>query len=269
MCIGDGFVVIYIDVLIFTNTIINYCILIITKKFLHIEANTIRIIISSLICSFFSLTVFMKEQVTVISFIIKLVCATVMCLVAFKYISFLSLIKNIVITYIVSIFFCGAMIFIYSTFKPNKMAIINDNIYFNVKPVSLIVISIAVYYLCILIQRLFGENLSNTIVNLKIIIDNNEFSCIGKIDTGCTVTEPFSNSPVIITESSILNTETLRKCNRIIPYNALGISSTIPGIKADQVFIDKCPIDKEIYVGVYQNEIDKTIKAIINSNILR
>ncbi len=261
--------VIYIDVFIFTNTIINYCILCVVKKFLLFDTKTYRLIISSFIASLFSLLVLFKDLSFILSLSIKLMCTVMMCFIAFRFTNISSFIKSIFITYIVSIFFSGAMIFIHSTFKPSNMAIINDNVYFNIKPLTLIIISILIYLLVLLLQRIFSDNFGNTLVNLKIVIGGYEYSCVGKIDTGCSVTEPFSNAPVIITESSIVNLDTIKQCNRIIPYTALGISSTLAGIKADKIYIDKKLIDKEVYIGVYQKEIDKTIKAIINSNILR
>ena len=42
------FMVRYIDVLIFTNVIINYCILSASKKFLHIKTSQIRIVLASI-----------------------------------------------------------------------------------------------------------------------------------------------------------------------------------------------------------------------------
>lgn len=91
--------------------------------------------------------------------------------------------------------------------------------------------------------------------------------CLAKIDTACSVTEPFSGSPVIIVENSVLNQKI--ETNRIIPYKALGAEGVLKGFKADVINIDKKVIDKDVYIGIYDGTIDPTFKAIINHKIVR
>lgn len=260
--------VIYIDVLIFLNVITNYCILCITKRFLNLKAKSIRLILAAFVASLFTLTIFINMNSTILSILIKIVCATLMCFIAFMKIDCFTYIKSLCATFVFTMIFSAFAISYYQIFKPQNMVILNDTIYIHIKPVSLIITSGIVYALFLLSKKLISHNLFNSTVRLKFSVDNTEYSCIAKIDTGNSVVEPFSGSPVIITESSVIKNITY-KPERIIPYSVLGNSGILYGIKPQKVFIDDKEISKEIYIGIYDGKIDLNFKSIINSNILR
>lgn len=259
--------VIYIDVLIFTNMLINYCILNTAKKFLHIKTSTLRMIGASFLGALSSLVVFIPVYNGLLSYIIRFLISTLICFTAFYNNDVKLYIKSVLATFTISIIFCGVMILIYQAINPKNMAIINDTIYFQIDPVSLIIISVIIYILVILIQRIFNNEITNTIVRVKFEICEKEYECIGKIDTGCSLIEPFSNNPVIIVESSVINT--MVENIRIIPYHALGNDGVLKGIKSSRTEIDNKAINKDVYIGIYNGTIDSNIKAIINSDILR
>lgn len=260
--------VIYIDVLLFTNTIINYCILSLTKKYLHLKSKESRLIISSLIASLFTLTVFLPISSTILSMLIKLLCCLSMCIIAFKFINTATYIKAVCTSFVFTLIFSAVMILFYQLCKPENMAIVNDTVYIHVNPLLLIALSVVVYSIIFLLQRLLHKDFINTLVNINLMIDNKVYSCIGKIDTGSSVVEPFSGCPVIITESSVLGDLSLQK-PRIVPYSVLGGEGLLYAVKADKVTIDRKEINKDIYIGIYKGEIDPQIKAIINSQIIR
>lgn len=259
--------VVYIDVLIFTNIIINYCILSLTKKFLHIKVKEFRIILSAFVGALFSLTVFIESLSEILSITLKLLCTIVMCLIAFNITQIKIYIKCVCATFGFSVMFCGVMIFVHNFSKAKNIAIINDTVYFQIDSITLILLSIITYIVITVIQRIVSNDFQNTIVNLKIKIKNDDYSCVAKIDTGCSVTEPFSGAPVIIVESSLLND--INDANRVIPYKALGCDGILKGIKADKITIDKKVIEKDVYIGIYKGTIDPQFKAIINHKIVR
>ncbi len=259
---------IYVDVLIFTNIIINYCILCATQKFLHIKLNHFRIILSAVISSTFSLVAIVPTLKGIFITCFKLLGCAVMCLIAFKFSNYKMLFKTIFCTFTISMLFCAMMIIFHQTVKPHNLAILNDTVYIQTNPVVLILISIIIYLAIILIKTILGQSVADTLVELKILLDNKEYSCTGKIDTACYVTEPFSGAPVIIAEKSIL-TDLQTDKKRIIPYKVLGSTSLMYGVKADKVIIDNKEVNKEIYIGLFDGSIDEQFKAIINYQITR
>lgn len=260
--------VIYIDVLIFTNTIIDYCILTTTKKFLHIKVSQIRIILGAIAGGVSALCVFFDISSNLLSLLVKFVITVIMCTISFLHTDIKQYVKCAFATFAFSVMFSGLMTLLYQTAKPKNMAIVNDIVYFQIEPAVLIIISIVIYAVLTIVQRVLKTDITNTIVNVKMFVGGIEYNCIGKIDTGSSVVEPFSGAPVIIAEKKLLNNVNLNK-PRIVPYKGLGKSSIMYAVKADKVAIDKKEINKDIYIGIYDGEIDKQIKAIINYQITR
>ena len=260
--------VIYIDVLIFTNVIINYCILSASKKFLHIKTSQIRIVLASLFGALFSLTTLINDLQFLLSILLKIVCAGCMCLIAFYKNSLIGYLKSIVLAFIFSMIFSSGILLYCEIIKPKNIAIINDTVYFDINPFWLIVITVFVYIITLILQRIFRNDVKNTDVELKFGINDSVYTCKAKIDTGCNAIEPFSGAPVIIAEKSILKDLELSK-PRIIPYHVLGNNSMMYAVKANKVYIDNKEINKEIYIAVFDGFIDNSVKAIINSEILR
>lgn len=260
--------IIYIDVLIFTNIIINYCILSLSQKFVHFKTNQLRLVLASFTGALFSFIVFIPHINTFLSYALKLIVAIIMCMVGFSYRINRLFIRLIITVFFITIIFCGTIVLVYNNFNLKNMAVINDIVYFQTKPLHLILCSIVIYLIITLINYIFSEHHSNSIVHTTIVHNNNTFDCIGKIDTACSVVEPFSGFPVIIAESSIFANNDI-KTTRIVPYKSLGNQGVMKAFKPDKVFIDNKEINKNIYVGIYQSVIDIDFKAIINSEIAR
>ena len=141
-------------------------------------------------------------------------------------------------------------------------------LYVHIRPISLIITSAIVYLLLLISKKVLLHNSLNSTAKVKILINNAEYSCIGKIDTGNSVTEPFSGAPVIITEHSLFPDISITG-TRIIPYTVLGGNGILYGIKPQKLFIDDKEIAKEVYIGIYDGVIDLNFKSIINSSIIR
>lgn len=260
--------VIYIDVLIFINIIINYVILSVVQKYLCLKTSQIRLIFGALTGALFTLTIFLDTTGFFINILIKVLCTFFMCFIAFMKTDFYTLFKSISATFIFTIIFTSITILYCEIFKPRNVAIYNDIIYINIKPVTLIILSIIFYSLFLIAHKIFEHNSMNSLVSLQILIDDSVYSCIGKIDTGNNVVEPFSGYPVIVTEKSVLSGYKIKK-PRIIPYKVLGNEGFLYGVKATKVFINKKEANKDIYIGIFDGVIDRNFKSIINSNILR
>lgn len=147
------------------------------------------------------------------------------------------------------------------------MVIVNDIVYFQVNPLWLIALTAFIYYILLIIYKLFSERIKSTVVPLSFTVDDHTYNCIGKIDTGCNLREPFSSAPVIIADRTVFIADD-RKPYRIIPYSAIGGSSFLKAVKAQSVIINKQPVEKEIYIA--SSEISSnSFQAIINSDITR
>lgn len=259
---------IYIDVLIFTNVIINYCILSAVKKFLHLKVKEYRIILSSIVGAICSLVVLFDNINSIVSIIIKLFVSFLITIIGFYNRNIKECIKLTMWTFAFCMIFNGVLIAVYQIIKPKNMAIINDTVYFQCNPITLIIISVCIYILILIVMKILDNDIDNFEVSLEVKCCNQTIECKAKVDTGCNVVEPFSQEPVIIIEESIFKANVTENL-RIVPYNALGSQGILKAYKAKEVYIDKKRIDKIIYIGVYNGKIDENFKAIINAQILR
>ena len=264
---GVRLTVVYVDVLLFINTVITYAVLITTEKLMKRETKTVRLIAASFIGSLFSLLIFLDVNGFWFSLLIKAVSSLLITLISFPFINRKEYSKTTLMTVGVSLVYSGAFILIYQLFKPPNMLIINDIPYFEFNPLVLLGSTAIIYIGVTVFQKLFCERIKRTIVRLTFTVDGNHYKCMAKIDTGCSLTEPFSGSPVIIVDPEIFQIgASLQK--RVIPYSTVAHSSMMYAVKADRIMIDDSYIDKTVYIAV--NTIgDRDIQAVINSEIVR
>lgn len=259
--------VVYVDILLFVNTVVNYIILITAERLLKLKARTWRVILASFIGSLFALTVFIDARSFLISLLIKIVSTLTISAAAFAFHSFKELCKHSLLTLCVSFVFSGMMTAVYMVFKPPNMLIINDIVYFEFDPLVLLALTAVIYATVYFIERLFRERIRHSVVRLEFTVNGDKYDCLGKIDTGCSLTEPFSGAPVAVTDSSVFTVDD-RLVRRVIPYSTVGASSLMYAVKADEVIINGKAIGKTVYIA--QGRISSSAyKAVINPDIIR
>lgn len=259
--------VVYVDVLIFTNTIVNYCILQTVSRLLHIRERLWRVILASLISSLSALCVYLPFYSGMVSFGIRIAVCAMTTLIAFSCHNIKDYLRTTCLTLTVSILYCGFFIAVYELIKPPNMAVINDIVYFEFNPLVMIALTAVIYLILIWIRKLMRSRITNTIVNITFCCQEREYSCMGKIDTACSAAEPFSGDPVIIVDTSVFDTAD-KENRRVIPYRTLSGASLLYAVKCEKLLIDNREINKSVYIGS-ADIADSSFQAIINSQIVR
>lgn len=259
--------VIYVDVLLFINAILTYAVLTTAERLFKRETRLLRLTAASLIGSLFSLLIFLDVRSFFFSLLIKVVSSLTITLIAFPFISRKEYGKTTLGTVGVSVVYSGFFILLYQLFRPPNMAIVNDIVYFEFNPLVMLGCTALIYIGITAFHKLFRERIKNTVVKLHFKVGSAEYRCLGKVDTGCSLTEPFSGAPVIVADSALIEIADDAP-KRVIPYSAVGGSSILYAVKADQVTIDGKPIDKTVYIAVTDLR-DDTVQAVINSDIIR
>lgn len=236
------------------------------ERLLKLKANDIRAAVASLIGSLGSLSVFLNISGFLLSFLIKAVVTVTLVLIAFGYNGKKEFIKTNLTLIGVSAIFSGLMILIYQLFRPPNMLIINDYVYFEFDPLVMILLTVVIYIAVYLVEKLLSQRLSSTIVRLELRIRGQNCRCMAKIDTGCSLYEPFSGAPVIIIDASVMDI-TKSSDTRIIPYSTISGSSFLFGAKAQSTSINDRIINKDIYVASSSINTE-SYKAIINPQII-
>lgn len=259
--------VVYVDVLLFINAVINYAVLATADRLLKRDVRLYRLLLGSFIGALFSLAIFLDPDSRILLFLLKVVSSAVLTLIAFGWKSGKEYLRAAAVTVAASLLYCGLFILFYQIFKPPNMLIVNDVVYLQVNPLMLLGLTALIYLVLLLLSRLLRERIKSTVVSLSFTVDDREYACVGKIDTGCSLVEPFSSAPVIIADKNVLTIDE-RLPHRIIPYTAVGGSSFLSAVRAGKVEIDRKSIDKTVYIAVADLH-NGHYQAIINSDIIR
>lgn len=236
-------------------------------KFLNRKKNTVRILLGSAAASVCSLIILLPPQGDLLNFLIKLTVSCLICLIAFKFGSLKDFVKNTAAFYLFSFLFCGVMLAIWFTFTPQGMVINNNAVYFNISPLCLIISSLITYFVVGVICRITGQKKPKELYYDVIIERGSKQAKIkGKLDTGCSLVEPFSGSPVIICNKGLIK-DILPKgvleydmCQtyssspvpggiRVAPFGTISGTGLLPCFKPDRIFIGDSLCLNEIYIA--------------------
>lgn len=283
--------VIYVDVLISVNLIINYFILLATSKFLRFTVRRRNIILASILASLFSLYIFIPEVNIFLSIIIKLIMSVFIVAIAFGIKNKNRFLKAIACFYSSSFGFCGIIFGLWYLVSADNLIVKNGVVYIDISPTFLLFATALSYIIIRIINLITGrQSPKNLFCDVKLENNNKILQIRAKIDTGNTLKEPFSNIPVIVAEYKYIKnivpsnfTNFLNESNtlpssdliennfRIIPYKVISSNGMLPAFKPDKVTIisNGSRLEKEAYVAVCSEEnLGCEFEALMNPDLI-
>ncbi len=261
---------IYIDTLMCVNLFIDYILLLITQKTLHIRTRTRRLILSSLFGAITSLCALLPFYSVFLSAIEKIASAIVIILIAFGKSNF----RNTCIRFIsflgLGMILSSTVLVINNLLRTDKLIIYNDVIYFDISPLALLLTTGIVYLAVSIYQKLTANKFRSEIHKITLSTGNiSNLTFESALDTGCNLKEPFSGLPVILTEEEIFEpTGVTENKLRVIPFTTVSGSDIILGFKPDKIKIDGKELKKGCYIGVCRNKLNGEIKSIMGQDLL-
>ena len=233
--------VIYVDVLVFTNIIIDYILLYLTAKFTNKTYKLARIVLASCIGGITSLYIFINVKLLIVDFLFKIVMSVLIVCVAFGFSRIRILFYTSVLYLTLSFAFCGLIIFL-QNIRPELFLNRNLMSYLNISPVFLVILT-AIFY--IIIKLLFGfvNRKSNAqCVELDIKLSDFNLSTNALVDSGHTLKDPLSDAEIFILNSK--NYELFEESGfdlvnriRLIPVKTVSGSCLLRGIRCDAAII--------------------------------
>lgn len=191
--------IIYVDILIGVNILVNYFLLLTTAKLRKIAPKKLRLLISSAVGAGFSLIIFLPPVNIILLSIIKIIFSAVLTLIAFGYKNGLYFVKNLVLFYASNFIFAGAMLAIWFFISPKGMVINNSVVYFNISAVMLVITTAVIYLFVMLISNIIERTFpKDSIYKLKLRLNEKETELITYLDTGNHLRDVFTGYPVII-----------------------------------------------------------------------
>jgi len=254
-------VIVYVDVLILVNFIVNLFILHITVQTLRKRVKLMWMCLSSFVGSLYVLTVLYPELKYFTNFPFKIIILIVMILIAFREKSILFNIKASIIFLLYSILLAGMCLFIQmNSNKDMSFNVIIINFPYEKLLLSVMVIYILIYRIMIFIGD--RKKISTLIYSIDIINKNYKKTIKAFLDTGNELREPATNLPVLIVERDILSEISLEKNNTyLIPYTVVnGTNGRFIGFKPEYISIhlDKENIEiKDVIVAFCEYKLSK------------
>ncbi|MGF7058818.1 sigma-E processing peptidase SpoIIGA [Brassicibacter mesophilus] len=293
---------IYAEYLLLENIVINYIILYVTKRFTRTKTHNFRLLLASIIGALYTLVVFFPSLRFMTRFIVKISISILIIIVAFNPAKLRKFIKLFATFYVVAFVFAGAALALF--YLTDVETYVGSGIFY-IKNFPIKLLIFAVVMSSILIKLTWGYiqtkmNKSKNYIPITINLNNRKADIVALLDTGNSLKDPISQTPVIIVQFSAIKdllperiqtifikykennldvvsavmSETSSEFKfRLIPYKSLGKDNgMLLGFKPDSIII-KADDDKsisDIVIGIYNNNLssDDEYTALLHPEIL-
>lgn len=236
--------VVYADVLVVINIIVNYFLLRATAKLVSFDFKTRRFLAASVLGGAFSLIIFIENLSGALLAAIKLAFLLLMVFVAFGFVSIKRFFKCCAAFFAANFVFAGLMLAGCTFIFPNSVIYKNTVVYFDMDILTLTVASVICYGVLSVISRAIkSRNPPQSIFKIRIEKDGRSVEGKALFDTGNSLCDIFSGRPVVIAEKSFVepltsgNDPMAVKGSRLIPCTTVSGQSVLPAFPADSIEI--------------------------------
>ena len=248
---------VYIDLLVIEDLLINYVILYGTGIILNRNTSFPKIFLAAVIGTIPLIFLFCNIHNYVIN-TITFVFSIIMSLVSFSYKDIIYTIKNVIYIYLVSIFLAGGMYLINTNFLPT----INNYL---VNVMILMVLSPIITY--IYIKSIFKVKLSSSNYYLVDIYlkDKPKITVNAFLDTGNKLIDPYTHKPIIL----VLKGKIGKLINPLlVPYNTISNRDLLECYPVSKIYIHKVGYRKRVLIGLIDEVGIEGAECILNTKLL-
>ena len=265
--------VIYLDVIIIENVVINSFLLYITTQTLHKKPKSLNILAAALLGSLYTITICYCNLEIFTLFPFKTIIAALMVLITFKTKDLLFLLKSFIIFIMYSMLLAG--ICVYSLFNVNSLSKTQNCFsYFSFKYMILSLMILYIFINRIVVFIKDRKNIKSLVFNVDIVVGGVVKKVKSFYDTGNELKEPATNLPVIIVQREVFSDILLNKNNMFyIPYTVInGESNKLVGFKPDyiDIYVDKSIEPREVIVAFCNNKLSNNddFNALLSRGII-
>lgn len=212
-----------------------------------------------------SLLIFI-ENLGIIMTILKILTALLTVGVTYGIKPFKQFLKRTFFLFAITFIFGGFALAVYIIFDKDILLYSNGIVYFDVNMTFLVVCSV-ISYIIITVVSNFMDKKAPKNKEYIVSIDNNSqsISCVGLMDTGNNLRDPFSGYPVIMAEKEIFQKLFTNEKIRYIPISTVNGDSIIKAFKPQKLTINNYSTDK-VYIGESLTPLSE-YKIILNINL--
>ncbi len=290
--------VIYIDVLFLVNFFINGILLLITSQILKRPFKTHRLALGAMAGSLYAVCMFFPKMQFMYTLLSKFIISLLIISISFKIVKLSLYIKTVCVFYLTSFTLGGgllALLYFTDIGKSTGTVMKNGVFYFNLPFGTLIITTVVSYILIKIFCRVHKSIKHISYKEVSVNIGDKHIDFRALVDTGNMLSDPLSNTPVMIAEINKLrphlpqefcmafeNSECIDALSlpesmgdfqsriRLIPYSSLGEKNGILiGFKPDSITVSDKTITN-IIVGLYKHNLSQSHEydALLNPEIL-
>ena len=274
--------IVYVDVLILLNFLVDYFLLLFVAKLLNINFKIKRLILGALTGGISSLCIFFNIGYKILEILINLSVSVIICLVAFGFKNVKLFLKRTLLLYLVTLLYAAIMFLVHRFINHDALVINNSFVYLNISPLFLIVATVVIYICLALLKKIFRTDAKfSKRVKLSLCIENNKAELSAIIDSGNSIVDVFSKSEIIIVDKNTAgklfktkdfkNDIFLQKRYRIIPCSTVGGNGCLEGYRIDKAcvtFENKEVLLEKPILAISKTEFCDDYQAILNPKIL-
>lgn len=288
----------YIDVILLENIIMNYIIILATGMICRVNIKQVRAFLASLLGATYAILIYVMNLKIYTNQITKLLVSICMVYIALNPGNMKTMIKHLFIFYLTSFCFGGASYYLLYCVNPNLIKSMNG-VLIGSYPIKIALLGgILGFFIINISFKMIKNKLSkkDMFYDVEIYYKGKKSSIKAILDTGNLLTDPITNTPVLIVEakklSNIISEDILkniedilygifkeidedikRRCS-IIPFSSIGKNNgMIIGFRPDYIKIyteDGEEIRRKVIVGIYNNKIARNglYSGLIGLNLL-
>ena len=293
---------VYLDIIFIENILMNFIILFATGIVMKVNMKQWRLICSSGIGAIYAIITYLSIIELVSNFFMKILLSVAMIYLAFVPKTFKTIMKQLLMFYLISFIFGGCAFALLYFVKPQNV-LMKNGVFVGQYPIKIALLSGIVGFIIIQIAFKFIKNKiskRNMFCTLKIFMKNKILEVRALIDSGNLLHDPLTNTPVVVVEKDRLykifpneildNIENIKLGGdteysdeiakeylskfRVVPFSSLGKQNgLLLGIKVDKISViseDEEEIQTNAIIGIYEKALSKngTYSALIGLDIL-
>ena len=279
---------IYVDVVLIENIIMNYIILFATGLVIKLKISQIRIIIASILGAAYSIIAYAGIFKIYSSFGLKILLSILIVYIAFNPQNFKKMWKYILIFYLTSFVFGGAVFALIYVVKPQEI-LMKNGLFLGTYPLKTAILGAIIgFFIMVTAFSIVKSKITKKDMFCDIEIKLNEKIIKTKaiLDTGNLLKEPITNTPVVVVEHTLLYEcipkEILNNLEKIIggdfeklpnnireeyvlklkliPFSSLGkTNGMLLGIKPEylKVIGEEERVTRNVIIGIYNKSLTK------------
>lgn len=277
--------VIYADILVVINLFVNYFLLLITKRILRVCVRRIRILCGAVFGGLYSLIIFAPALPLAITVLFHMAAVGILVLISFPTNTVKAYFKAYAAFFAVNFGFGGAMLAVWLVFQPNGMVYQNGAVYFDISMQTLLLSTVFCYILFSVFFALLKRKApDNRLYTVLLQNGNKSVHTKALLDTGNTLSDGFSDTPILIATERILHKlatedaqaflrgdipQVQKTSFRFIPYGTVHGNGVMRGIVIDTVSLPKegILVQKPVLVQSTENFDTSEYEVILSNQI--